>query len=184
MGQFVYKNFRMLDGRKFAIRTATSDDAEKVLLYTKDITEDSPFLLFEKGEFNLTIDQNKIRLEDFFHNENKLAILAEVDDEVIGFLDFSNGNRERLKHQGSFGMSVAKTYRSKSVGKALLSSLIYWCKQNQMIEKINLEVMSQNLSALRLYESAGFEREGIKRREVKYKDGNYEDLILMAYFLQ
>ncbi|MDQ0269742.1 GNAT family N-acetyltransferase [Cytobacillus purgationiresistens] len=182
MGHFVYKNFRMTDGGKFCIRIATPQDAEQLLTYTKVIFNEAPFLLFVKGEFNPTLEEQKAYIDRFLNDENKLALIAELEGEIMGFIDFSNGNRQRTMHQGTFGMSVAKEYRSKGVGKALLSSLIYWGKHNPMIEKIHLEVMSRNESAIKLYESAGFEREGIKRRAIKFNSHTYDDLIQMAYF--
>jgi RimJ/RimL family protein N-acetyltransferase len=50
------------------------------------------------------------------------------------------------------------------------------------IEKVELEVFSDNLGAVRLYESLGFGQEGVKIRGRKL-EGRYQDLKLMALWL-
>jgi putative acetyltransferase len=54
--------------------------------------------------------------------------------------------------------------------------------RNSGIEKVELEVFSDNLGAVRLYESFGFCLEGVKVRGRKL-DGRYQDVKLMALWL-
>jgi RimJ/RimL family protein N-acetyltransferase len=50
------------------------------------------------------------------------------------------------------------------------------------IEKVELEVFPDNIGAVRLYESLGFTREGLKVRGRKL-EGRYQDVALMALWL-
>jgi len=50
------------------------------------------------------------------------------------------------------------------------------------LERVELEVFASNHAAIRLYENLGFEVEGTLRRACKL-DGNYDDLLRMAVFL-
>ena len=54
--------------------------------------------------------------------------------------------------------------------------------RNAGIEKVELEVFSDNVAALRLYESFGFRQEGVKVRGRKLDD-RYQDVKLMALWL-
>ena len=54
--------------------------------------------------------------------------------------------------------------------------------RNSGIEKVELEVFSDNLGAVRLYESFAFSLEGVKVRGRKL-DGRYQDVKLMALWL-
>jgi putative acetyltransferase len=54
--------------------------------------------------------------------------------------------------------------------------------RNSSIEKVELEVFSDNLGAVRLYESFGFSLEGMKVRGRKL-EGRYQDVKLMALWL-
>ena len=50
------------------------------------------------------------------------------------------------------------------------------------IEKIELGVFESNTTAIHLYDTFGFQREGIKIRARKL-DGRYDNMVLMAKFL-
>lgn len=115
-------------------------------------------------------------------DKGKLAIIAEYQGEVIGFLDFHNGHKERTKHQGTFGMSVAGIFRNQGVGKALLTVLLEWAKGNPLIEKVCLEVFADHSNAICLYEKFGFAEEGRKVKAIKIDSETYHDLIVMAHF--
>ena len=54
-----------------------------------------------------------------------------------------------------------------------------WARVSR-VRKLELHVFPWNEPARRLYESFGFEREGV-RREHYSRDGEYVDAILMAY---
>jgi hypothetical protein len=54
--------------------------------------------------------------------------------------------------------------------------------RNAGIEKVELEVFSDNIAAVRLYDSFGFRQEGLKVRGRKLED-RYQDVVLMALWL-
>jgi len=145
--------------------------------------DEAPYLITTAVEFKVTSEQQKQSLHSMYDDSGKLAIIAEYHDEMIGFLDFHNGHRKRTEHQGAFGMSVKKEFRNQGVGKALLHSLIGWAEDNPLIEKICLEVFSNNKGAIHIYRSFGFIEEGTKKKAFKKEDGSYEDLLLMALFI-
>ncbi|QED46936.1 GNAT family N-acetyltransferase [Cytobacillus dafuensis] len=184
MGEIQLKHFLTKNGNKFVIRTALPEDADKVLAFIREIIIEAPYLLTTTAEFKVTIDQQKRFLQQVVKDNGKLAILAEYEGEIIGFLDFHNGGKQRIEHQGSFGMSVRKDFRNHGVGKALVSVLLAWAKENPLIERVCLEVFSENIQAISLYKNIGFLEEGLKRRAIKLSDQTYHDLILMAYFVE
>lgn len=169
-------------GGQFILREATAEDAEAVLAYTKEILADSPYLMTTSEEFTQTASQQQEWLTRMAEDPNKLVIIAEFNELIIGFLDFHNGNRIRNRHQGAFGMSVKREYRNAGVGKALLDALLEWAEGNTEIEKVTLEVFSDNAHAIALYKKLGFEMEGIKRKAIK-TDTGYHNLFLMAKFV-
>jgi RimJ/RimL family protein N-acetyltransferase len=183
MGEIQIKQFMTKNGKKFAVRTALPKDADKVVTLIKTVVGEAPYLLTTEAEFNVTGEQQKQLLQQMLDDDGKLAILAEYNEEIIGFLDFYNGHRQRIKHQGSFGMIVKKDFRNQGVGKALLTVLLDWAKENPSIEKVCLEVVADNTNALRLYRNFGFVEEGLKTKAIKVDEQTYYDLILMAYFV-
>ncbi|MEK5425808.1 GNAT family N-acetyltransferase [Cytobacillus sp. FSL R7-0680] len=182
MGEMLIKGFRMLDGKKFYIRHAESSDANELLLFTKDVIEQSPYLLIEPNEYQVSFKQQQQKVQQVLEDPSKLLLIAVFGEEIIGRLDFSVASRKKIAHTGTFGMSVSQSFRGKGVGKALLSSLLLWGRQHPKVEKIELEVLAENKAAIHLYESAGFAVEGVKRQAVKNRFNEYDDLILMSYF--
>lgn len=57
------------------------------------------------------------------------------------------------------------------------------CERSAKCSKITLSLLSTNKTALSLYIKNGFVQEGLLKRE-QYKDGKYQDVILMAKFFE
>ncbi|RDU36625.1 GNAT family N-acetyltransferase [Neobacillus piezotolerans] len=182
MAKILPKKVNMRNGDQFILKEATAEDAEAVLEYMKEILDDSPYLMTTPEEFTQTASQQQEWLAQMAEDPNKLVIVAELNGMIIGFLDFHNGNRIRNRHQGAFGMSVKREYRNMGVGNALLYALLEWAEGNPEIEKVTLEVFSDNANAIALYKKLGFEMEGIKRKAIK-TDTGYHNLYLMAKFV-
>jgi len=73
-----------------------------------------------------------------------------------------------------------KDYRGLGIGRLLIYKLYEWAINQGKIEKISLEVFSNNEIAIRLYRSVGFSEEGKQKRQVKLENGKYVDLIQMG----
>ncbi len=78
-------------------------------------------------------------------------------------------------------MGVRAASRRQGIGRRPLDACLNRAS-NAGIEKIELEVFSDNLAAIRLYEFLGFTHEGLRVRGRKL-DGKYQDLKLMALWL-
>lgn len=94
-------------------------------------------------------------------------------------LDLQAGERDFNRHCGRFGMSVAKDWRGKGVGRAILAAAIEKTREWPGFCRIELEVFPHNATAIALYESMGFELEARKVKAVKMQ-AEPEDLLLMA----
>lgn len=182
MGFIQPKHFVTKNGGTVTIRTALPEDAKEVLRFIQRIISEAPFLITTEAEFKVSYEQQKQFLNDIFVDDGKLAVVAEYQSKIIGFLDFHKGNKKRIQHQGSLGMSVADEFRNQGVGKAMLTSLLAWAKEHPFIEKVCLEVFSENTNAKALYSNVGFVEEGRKVKAIKVNEDIYYDLISMAYF--
>lgn len=63
----------------------------------------------------------------------------------------------RMRHRGDFSVSVAKEYWNQGIGGQLLREIIAFPKENSF-EIIDLQVRSDNYSAIYLYKKHGFRR--------------------------
>ncbi|SDJ25839.1 GNAT family N-acetyltransferase [Natribacillus halophilus] len=184
MAEVETTTFNTKNNQTYTIRTALPEDAEKLLTYNQTIIKEARFLLTTPEEFLINTEQQKASLEKLLSDPNNLALIAECNNHIIGFLDYHNGHKARVQHQGSFGMSVLPAYRAQGIGRALVHTLLDWGQNHPLIEKINLEVLAGNAPAIRLYSNLGFIEEARQRKAIKFDQQNYDDLIAMAYFLQ
>lgn len=77
------------------------------------------------------------------------------------------------------GLVVAKKHWRKGIGRALMIRLMDVAKERGA-ERITLDLNAENVAALSLYKSLGFVEEGLLKKQVKFTNGNYGDIILMA----
>ncbi|MEB9465008.1 GNAT family protein [Bacillus cereus] len=177
---FTYKS---KDGKTIIIREAKERDAERILDSASKALINAPYMLSTVEDVKkVRIDAIQKTLKAYHENPNYVQFIAEVDGKLVGAIDFKNGNKEKINHQGAFAMTILPEYRNYGIGRALLETLINWAKNNSKIEKVCLEVMEDNLGAIQLYKNLGFFEEGRKAKGVKL-DGSYQDLILMALFV-
>ena len=88
------------------------------------------------------------------------AFVAVAGTEVVGALHV-----ERSRHGfGELGMAVAREWRGRGVGSALLAAAIDWARQ-QGLHKLSLEVFPHNAAAIALYRKFGFEEPDYKVME-------------------
>lgn len=112
--------------------------------------------------------------------EGLYGLVAVSGEHVIGMLDIGTfPNRPRRRHVGTIGISVAEAWQGKGVGNALMQAGVDLADNWLNLTRLELEVYSDNLAAIRLYERFGFEREGTLRQHA-FRDGKYVDSIMMA----
>jgi RimJ/RimL family protein N-acetyltransferase len=106
-------------------------------------------------------------------------LLAFEGPEVVGMLDLWAGDRRGTEHVARFGMSVAKRWRGKGLGRRLLEHTLRDAKQWPDLCRVELEVVHWNEPAIRLYKAMGFVVEAAKAKAINLR-GEPEDLLLMA----
>lgn len=164
------------------IRLASIEDAEEIVLIKKEIVFSTEVFLRTPSEPQEEAKdyQKKIKLREV---NGGITLIAEYNNQVVGFLSFSRPTYMRVNHTGTFGMGIKKGFRKQGIGISLLSYLIEWGKKQKGLEKICLEVFSNNEQAIQLYRRLGFKEEGKQINQLQLKDGSYSDLIFMSLFL-
>lgn len=168
----------------FIIRQPQITDAKTLIDFVKIIFTSTDQIITTIEEFNSTVEQQEIWIKSFSEKQNALILIAELNKEVVGLINFSPNQNRKTKHVGEFGMSVHPNYRGQGIGRELIDALLVWVSKNTEIEKIILKVFSSNSNALHLYKSIGFIQECIQIRAIKQLNGNYVDLIGMYKFIK
>lgn len=107
-----------------------------------------------------------------------VQILAFDNGVVVGWCDVSPIPLEGMRHVGRLGMGLLPAYRGQGSGKRLLAETLDRAFATGLY-RIELDVFASNLTALRLYERAGFVTEG-RKRQARILDGSEEDIVIMG----
>lgn len=167
------------NNKQLMIRDAQSTDAEQMFHLFNQVAKETDFLPFGEGEFGKLIADIKNHIESCTNKDNAIYIVAEIDQKIVGYLSFEGGWRPRSRHTGEFGIAILQEYWGFGIGTYLIQHLIHWAKQSNVIKKINLTVICDNTSAVKLYEKLGFNIEGKVTRS-SLIDGVYQDLYWMG----
>ncbi|AYD39559.1 N-acetyltransferase family protein [Clostridium fermenticellae] len=118
--------------------------------------------------------------QDWNNNHiNSCRLVARSGNKVLGWVALSPTS-SRCVYAGVAEVSIyiGEEYRRKSVGKALLTSLInlseksgFWTLQSGIIK--------QNSASIELHKSCGFREIGIRERLGKMSNGQWYDVVLM-----
>ena len=177
------KEILLKNGQRCILRSPKLDDAEQLIEYLKISADETDFLLRYPEEVTITVEKEKDILQWFIESKRDLMIIAEIDGKIVGTCSLSSiGQKIRVRHRCSIGIALYENVWGLGIGTALLSLLIENAIKNEY-EQMELDVVSRNDRAIRLYEKMGFVKCGDKPKAMKHKNGTYDDLIIMVKLL-
>ena len=109
---------------------------------------------------------------------DRFTVVAEVDGKVVGLCNLGVG-RGRMAHTGHIGVMVHDDYASRGLGTAMLRATIDLAERWLGLERLELDVYTDNATAIHLYKKFDFVIEGTKRA-FALRDGEYADAYVMA----
>jgi RimJ/RimL family protein N-acetyltransferase len=159
------------------IRPAREADAASLSEAVKAVAAEKWYLATIDG---FSLEQTRAYLQRI-RDDLLPQVTALVGGEVVGFCDIIPDTAQGFAHVARLGMGVRFEWRRQGIGRRMLDACLSLARHSG-IEKVELEVFSDNLGAVRLYESFGFSLEGVKVRGRKL-EGRYQDVKLMALWL-
>ena len=171
-------------GEPYHIVEAQGRHTDEYLSHLARICSETPYMLQSPLDALPSTDQQYKLLERFRSWDNSLCLLVLRSSRprfqrVVGSITFLGGRTMRTAHSCTLGMGVDKRDWGQGLGSILLDTGLTWLRRNPMMRRVSLKVFEGNMNALRLYESRGFLREGLLRREVQLSDETI-DLIPMG----
>ena len=164
------------------VRRAEPPDADKLVRLAAAVGREPGDWLLTTETWRTAADERRYLKAVRRHAD--AAVFIAVDDEqdtVVGRLSVARDPHPASTHVADLGLMVAAEYRRQGIGRALLTTAVEWSRVAG-IRKLELHVFPWNEPAIRLYESFGFDREGMRRAHYS-RDGADVDAILMAYHL-
>jgi RimJ/RimL family protein N-acetyltransferase len=171
---------RAKDGRIVMIRPAKSTDAAEIARRMARVVKEGIYL--EEEPDTLPTGKEKEKEIRRIREDGGMYAVAEVDGKIAGVALLRRGPLSMNRHVAKFRMWLIPGYRGLGLGKKLMEYIIHWARAHG-VEKISLDVFSNNERAIRLYKKYGFRVEGRLKRQYVL-EGRYVDEIFMGLFLQ
>ena len=106
------------------------------------------------------------------------TLVAVAGSEIVGSLHL-DASRHGF---GELGMAVARDWRGRGVGSALIAAAIEWARERGL-HKLSLGVFAHNAAAIALYRKFGFVQEGRRVKHYRRASGELWDSIEMGLLL-
>ena len=140
------------------VRKAIRDDIPAISeLYREQFREMSKLI----PDFIKEGDQSIVFLENTVENDNSDILIYDCNGETVGFILLQSKARPDFdfmlpgKYCYIMDVIVTENFRGKGYGTALMNSAKEWAKEKEC-SFINLDVLTNNPDAIRLYKTLGF----------------------------
>lgn len=152
------KEIKLKNGKTAILRSPIKEDAQAMIDYLNIIGGESDFITFGKNEFSMSVEAEQDYIKRINSMDNSKNVLIIIEDEIVGIASITSVQKERMKHNGTLGISLRKKYWGIGLGSDIMAYLINWAKSNKITKKINLLVREDNIRGVKLYEKFGFEK--------------------------
>lgn len=168
------------DGRTCLLRNGTEHDGQSLHDIFMVTHGETGFLLTYPDENSFTAAEEASYLKEKTESPCEIEMLAEVDGTVVGSAGINavDAGKDKLRHRGEFGISVARAWWGLGIGRALTRACIA-CARRAGYRQLELDVVAENASAQALYRSEGFVEMGRNPRGFLTRDGDWQELVLM-----
>ena len=159
-------------------REIREDDAASFRNLLTRVDEETQFMLLEAGERQITVEDQRQRIKRILSRDNQTILVAENDNDLIGYLASIGGDFKRNRHRAHIVIGILQAFIDQKIGTKLFMELEKWTRHHA-IHRLELTVMAHNERAIRLYKKMGFEIEGTKKHSLLIS-GSYVDEYHMA----
>jgi len=126
----------------------------------------------------------KFMFETFIENDSPDHVMfgAFEEEQLIGITGFNRMARQRAMHRGEIvQVYVDSKYRGQNIGEQLLRRALEYAFTLDGIEQVQLSVIANNQTAIKLYKKLGFKPFGVQPGYFKVGD-TYLDQQFMQLF--
>jgi len=162
------------------IRPAEPGDAQPLVELAGEIGgEEGAWLLTTDAWRSVAEERRYLRVVR--RHPDAAVYVGEDAERIVARLSLARDVHPASRHVADLGLMVAASHRRRGVGRALLDQAVVWA-ESAGVRKLELHVFPWNEPAIALYESVGFEREGVRKAHY-LRDDVPVDAILMALLL-
>jgi RimJ/RimL family protein N-acetyltransferase len=161
------------------LRVLGSADAGELYHLEEKLIRESDFLLRDPAEDPSDVAEVRRRLDG--QKSNDITLGAFLDRRLIGYVAAIGGTSSRTRATARLTIAVAASAQRHGVGRRLLEALDEWALKTG-IHRLELMVIVDNETAIRLYVHCGYQIEHLRRHTMRVK-GRFVDQWSMAKLL-
>lgn len=165
-----------IGGQRVTLRPMGAADREAVLAFARKLPEHD--LLFLRRD--ITQPEAVDDWIDEIERGEILTILAEAGGEVAGYATIHRNSLRWTAHVAELRVTVAEAWRGKGLGR-LLTQEAFANALGLGIEKMIAQMTLDQKGAIATFEGLGFRPEALLRDQVKDRDGNKHDLLVLSH---
>jgi ribosomal protein S18 acetylase RimI-like enzyme len=184
----------MASGAAPSVRSVGPADLPALFLYLDDHLQDN-------GRGNTPLFQPMARADSRFPVDKRAAfalglgaeigapgwrrawMALDADGLICGHVDLRARAERASSHRCQLGLGVHRDWRARGLGRALLGTALSWARSQPVLDWVDLEVLSNNLPARRLYAASGFASYG-ELPDLFRLDGEQHGYVYMACALK
>lgn len=164
------------------IRPAEPGDAQALVQLAGEVGGEEGAWLLTTSTWRSVAEERRYLKAVRRHPDAAVFVAEDAEGRIVGRLSLARDLHPASRHVADLGLMVALSHRRRGVGRALLEQATAWARSIG-VRKLELHVFPWNAPAIALYESFGFEREGLRKGQY-LRDGAPVDAILMALQLE
>ena len=167
------------NGAECILRNGTEEDGQAVFDVFNLTHGQTDYLLTYPDENSFDAASEADFLKAKTESENEIELIAVVDGVVAGTAGIESlGSKYKVRHRAEFGIGIAKQFWGLGIGRALTESCIE-CARKAGYSQLELTVVSENHTAVSLYESVGCKEYGRNPRGFCSRISGWQELVLM-----
>ncbi|MBF4693751.1 GNAT family N-acetyltransferase [Fusibacter ferrireducens] len=167
---------------QITIRKVEKKDSKHIISLMKKLSVQTQYMLREFDEINENALEQEKRFESMMGDPKLLYLVAADKAAVVGLLIASSSKLARISHVGDLIVGVDKNYWGTGVGSKLMTELLKWAESTEL-KRLSLEVVEENIRAIKLYEKYGFKIEGKKIADHFIGNNTYLNTLVMGKIL-
>ena len=175
-GMRAYPETRKVAGHDVVLRYMSDDDKEAMLRFARALPEHD--LLFLRRDIT-----QPTAVDSWLRDINAgliTTVLATADSGVVGYGTIHRTDLRWSSHVAELRVMVAEGMRGKGLGQ-ILTQEAFAIALASGIEKIVAQMTLDQKGAIATFEGIGFRPEALLRDQVKDRDGNKHDLLVLTH---
>ena len=140
----------------FTIERARPEEAAALLEFLKIVGEETDNLSFDAEGVPLDAAAEQANLQRQVDSPDNAQYFDKANGEIIGTVSL-NRKPNRMHHCGVVGISLKRAWWGSGAASAMMEAILAFARENDF-DQLNIEVCSDNIRAVRLYEKFGFRK--------------------------